>query len=65
MNQDQKERLFRCFCEARKTQGFFSSCLDQSSTKEERDVLIELVQDYTRASNKIKDYCLENYHNNP
>ncbi len=65
MSEGRKERLFQCFCEARKVQGFFSKCLDQNCTKEEKELFLDLVQDYTRASNKIKEYCSNNYHNNP
>lgn len=50
--------LLKCFCEARKTQAYFTKCLDENSTIEERNFMLELVKDAAKTSNKIKDFCL-------
>jgi hypothetical protein len=60
MSSVRNEQLFRCFCEARKIQGFFTECLNQCCEKEEEDLLAELVKDYTRAANRIKSFCSKN-----
>ena len=52
-----KELLLKCFCEARRTQAFFTSCLTEESTDEERKFILELVQNSTQTSNKIREFC--------
>ncbi|WP_027410584.1 hypothetical protein [Anoxybacteroides tepidamans] len=51
------EILLKCFCEARKTQAFFTKCLDENSTEAEKELIAELVKEYAKASNKILEYC--------
>jgi major intracellular serine protease len=52
-----REMLLKCFCEARKTQAFFTKCLDENSSNEEREFLLELVKESAKTSNKIMDFC--------
>jgi major intracellular serine protease len=52
-----REMLLKCFCEARKTQAYFTKCLDEESSKEEREFILELVQESAKTSNKIKEFC--------
>jgi major intracellular serine protease len=55
-----REKLLKCFCEARKTQAFFTKCLDENSSIEEREFLLELVKGSARISNKIMEICKVN-----
>lgn len=52
-----QEMLLKCFCEARKTQAFFTKCLDENSTEEEKEFIAELVQEYAKTSKKILEFC--------
>jgi len=52
-----REMLLKCFCKARKTQAYFTKCLDEESSKEEREFILELVQESAKTSNKIKEFC--------
>lgn len=52
-----REMLIKCFCEARKTQAYFTKCLDLESSDEERDFLLELVKESANTSKKIKEFC--------
>ncbi|MBA2871542.1 major intracellular serine protease [Anoxybacillus calidus] len=52
-----REMLLKCFCEARRTQAFFTKCLDENSSNEEREFLLELVKESAKTSNKIMDFC--------
>ncbi|KYD24274.1 hypothetical protein B4113_2479 [Geobacillus sp. B4113_201601] len=56
-----REMLLKCFCEARKTQAFFTKCLDENSTEEEKEFIAELVKEYAKTSNKILEYCGINF----
>jgi len=49
--------LLKCFCESRKTQSFFTSCLNENSTPNERDFIISLIQESAKTSNLIKNFC--------
>lgn len=49
--------MMKCFCEARRTQSYFTKCLNERATLEERELLIEIVQEYTKTSNKLRDFC--------
>lgn len=55
-----RDMLLKCFCEARKTQAFFTKCLDENSSEEEREFLLELVKESARISNKIMEICVIN-----
>ena len=52
-----QEMLLKCFCEARKTQAFFTKCLDENSTEEEKEFIAELVKEYAKTSKKILGFC--------
>ncbi|MEO4052898.1 S8 family peptidase [Solibacillus sp. CAU 1738] len=52
-----RQLLLQCFCEARKTQAFYTKCLSNSSSKESYELLIELVQNSTNTANRIKEFC--------
>jgi len=52
-----QEMLLKCFCEARKTQAFFTKCLDENSTEEEKEFIAELVKEYAKTSKKILEFC--------
>lgn len=54
---ENREMLLKCFCEARKTQAYFTKCLDEQSTKEEKDFILELVKESAKTSNKIREFC--------
>lgn len=54
-----KTLLLKCFCEARKSQSFFTQCLTDSSTEKERAFLISLVQESASRANQIKYLCQE------
>lgn len=51
-------KLLHCFCDARKTQAYYTKCLDTVSTAEEKQFLLELVSEATKNSNRIKELCL-------
>lgn len=51
--------LLKCFCEARKTQSFFTQCLTESSSEKERAFLISLIQESASRANQIKYLCQE------
>lgn len=57
LTDENRVMLMRCFCEARKTQAFFTKCLDSRSTEEEREFLFELIKDSANTSNKIIEFC--------
>ncbi len=59
MSKKNSEILTKCFCEARKTQSFFTKCLDLSLSNEDEDFLHELIIDSAIIANKIKGYCRE------
>ncbi|MGE6377990.1 hypothetical protein [Peribacillus muralis] len=52
-----REMLLKCFCEARKTQAYFTKCLNEESSKEEKDFILELVRESAKTSNEIKEFC--------
>ncbi|TYR78892.1 S8 family peptidase [Priestia megaterium] len=52
-----KDMLLKCFCEARRTQAFFTKCLDENSSEEEREFILELIQNSASTSEKIKEFC--------
>lgn len=54
---ENREMLLKCFCEARRTQAYFTKCLDEKSTKEEKDFILELVRESAKTSNKIREFC--------
>lgn len=48
------------FCQARKTQAFYSKCLEQHDySQREKEIIYELIKDAAETSNKLKDYCSE------
>lgn len=51
--------LLKCFCEARKSQAFFTRCLDDSLTEKERALLHSLIQESASRANQIKYLCQE------
>lgn len=53
-------KLLQCFCEARRTQAFYSKCLVYAVTEEEKEFLGELVKTATKTSNEIKEFCESN-----
>lgn len=52
-----REMLLKCFCEARKTQAYFTKCLDEQSTKAEKDFILDLIKESAKTSNKIREFC--------
>ncbi|GGJ77242.1 hypothetical protein GCM10007111_43550 [Virgibacillus kapii] len=48
-----------CYCKARETQSFYTKCLDiESLTKEERELIHDLVKNAVNQSSKILNgYC--------
>lgn len=52
-----KSLLLKCFCEVRKSQAFFTQCLDENSTENEREFLISLIQESASKANHIKNLC--------
>ncbi|MFC9541353.1 S8 family peptidase [Lysinibacillus sp. NPDC056959] len=50
-----KSLLLKCFCEARKSQAFFTQCLNEYSTENERELLISLIQESVSTAKYIKD----------
>ncbi|GAA0464250.1 hypothetical protein GCM10008935_19990 [Alkalibacillus silvisoli] len=52
------ENIFKCYCQARKAQAFYSKCLDQhDSSPEEKEIIYELIADAAKTSKKLRDYC--------
>ena len=49
--------LLQCFCESRKVQAFYTSCLENAITKEEKEFLMKLAETATKTSNEIKEFC--------
>lgn len=52
-----KSLLLKCFCEARKSQAFFTQCLNENSTENEREFLISLIQESASTAMHIKNIC--------
>lgn len=52
-----RDMLLKCYCEARKTQAFFTKCLDENSSEEEREFILELVKESAKTSRKIREFC--------
>jgi len=52
-----KSLLLKCFCEARKSQAFFTQCLTENSTENERQFLISLIQESASTAKHIKNLC--------
>ena len=52
-----KSLLLKCFCETRKSQAFFTKCLKECSTENERELLISLIQESVSTAERIKDLC--------
>ncbi|MEX3625337.1 S8 family peptidase [Viridibacillus arvi] len=52
-----KSLLMKCFCEARKSQAFFTQCLNENSTENERKFLISLIQESATTAMHIKKLC--------
>lgn len=50
-------KLLQCFCEARRTHAFYTKCLDQSTSQEEKEFLGELIKSAAKTSNEIKEFC--------
>jgi len=50
-------KLLECFCQSRKTQAFYSKCIDEAQTEEEKEFLSELVKAAAKTSNEIKQFC--------
>ncbi|MEH6955166.1 hypothetical protein [Neobacillus drentensis] len=50
-------KLLQCFCEARRTQAFYTNCLNDAVTNEEKEFLAELVKSATKTSNEIRAFC--------
>lgn len=57
---ENKEMLFKCFCQARKTQSYFTHCLDEKASKEERDFILDLIKESAESANKIREFCKKN-----
>lgn len=57
LGESNKFTIMKCFCEARKTQAFFTKCLDENSSEEEREFLTELVKESAATSKKIEEFC--------
>jgi major intracellular serine protease len=55
--QIRKDLLLKCFCETRKSQAFYTKCIDECSSDMERNFLIELAQESAKTSNRIQEYC--------
>lgn len=52
-----KSLPLKCFCEARKSQAFFTQCLTENSTENERQFLISLIQESASTAKHIKNLC--------
>lgn len=52
-----KSLLLKCFCEARKTQAFFTQCLSEQSSEKERSFLISLIKESASTASYIKNVC--------
>lgn len=57
MDKKDHNLVLKCFCENRKTQAFFTSCLQEYTSREEQEFLIDLIQEYASTSRKIKEFC--------
>lgn len=49
--------LLKCYCEARKSQAFFTNCLNENTTESEREFLISLIQESAYTASYIKELC--------
>lgn len=52
-----KSLLLKCFCEARKSQAFYTQCLDEHTSESEREFLMYLIQESATAASYIKNMC--------
>lgn len=52
-----KTLMLKCFCETRKSQAFFTQCLNECSTEQERHFLISLIQESAARAKYIKELC--------
>lgn len=53
----EKSLLLKCFCEARKTQAFYTQCLTEQSSEKEREFLISLIKESASTASYIKNMC--------
>ncbi len=51
------ENLIKCYCESRKAQTFFTNCLNNAHSLEEKELIYELISQAVESSNKIRNYC--------
>jgi len=51
------ELLLKCYCEARKSQSFFTKCLTKAKNEKEKTLLLKLIQEMSDNSNYIKNVC--------
>lgn len=54
---ENRETLIRCFCETRKTQAFLVRCLNQNTSEEDEEFLMELIKETSLISKRIEKYC--------
>lgn len=57
MNENSQEIMIKCFCESRKAQAFYTRCLDENSSEEEKEFLMHLIKESALTSRKILDFC--------
>lgn len=58
--QKNMDLLLSCFCKARENQAFYTKCLDQYPTVEEKALMYDLIAESASISQKIRKYCEEN-----
>lgn len=59
MDDHRRDILFKCFCEARRSQAFFTKCLEKEITEEEREFLFKLIEESAKTSCKILQSCIK------
>ncbi|WP_157860756.1 hypothetical protein [Bacillus sp. LL01] len=54
------ETIYKCYCQARKAQAFYSKCLDNTNfSPREKEIIYELIKEAAETSNRLKAYCSE------
>lgn len=57
-----RELLMACFCETRRSQAFFTKCLEQNLPSQEKEFLLDIIIDLATTSKKIQEFCKKDDH---
>lgn len=52
-----RDLLMKCFCETRRSQAFFTKCLDETLPDQDKEFLQDIIIDLATTSKKIQEFC--------